>query len=482
MRSSKLIETIKVFSEQELDKLLLFLSSPYFFSGKIDESAIQLLQYLRRFYPEYEDDRLDRAVAYREMFADTKFIKGKLEKVMSQLLKAIHAFIEQEYPLREYRDVQKMLAQARFFRERNLDKFFLRTFEKLRKDRAKIEQRAKDYFLGQYLIDKEISAYEAFYNKRQEDLNLPATLRHLDIFYILAKQEYTIWLLAQSKNQLVPGLRENLDSLEQVIPILRAHHKFDEPLIEVYSQVLLLLQDYRDDSAFPIVRELIRKYQHRLPMDQVQALQALCRNYSIRQYNLGNEKYLDEAFSLYREHLEEGYLHYDGGLLPSTVKNIVNVGLKFKAYDWVFEVLESYRDKIVGTKHPTDVYHFNLASYYFARETYDQALEYLSGTYEDWYYKIAARRLEIKIYYETKSVLLDPKLDAFKIFIFRIAKSQLPPLQKQANNNFADLTRQISASKTNHNRDRATKLMDKVKARKVVAEREWLIEKLTQVK
>ena len=105
--------------------------------------------------------------------------------------------------------------------------------------------------------------------------------------------------------------------------------------------------------------------------------------------------------------------------------------------------------------------------------------ERLLGQYNfrEMFYKLAARRLELKLYFETASPLLDARLDAFKIFVHE-QKSILPPDKIAPNNHFADLLRQIVAPKTLGNITRIRKIQENLTVKKAVAEREWLAEKL----
>ncbi|MCB0643632.1 MAG: hypothetical protein KDC44_18420, partial [Phaeodactylibacter sp.] len=91
---------------------------------------------------------------------------------------------------------------------------------------------------------------------------------------------------------------------------------------------------------------------------------------------------------------------------------------------------------------------------------------------------LAARRLEIKILYELQSPILESKIEAFKVYIFRLSQTKLPDKPKEGNNNFLDLLRQVIHPKTYHNPERAQKLLDKLAEKKVVAERDWLEAKL----
>lgn len=477
MRSSKLIELIKVLNKEELKQLDSFLRSPFFVEEKVVKRIYPLFKYLATLFPGFNEEVLVKENIYKNLFPNEDYVKGKLEKIMTLLYQTIKRFVVESYTQKSKEAIHDELKLAGFYRQKKLDKSFQRTLKQIRKRQDSIKKKDKNFFFNEYLIAKEYSEYESFYNTRQKDLNLPSTLRNLDIFYILAKQEYSSRLLSQDKHHVPLSVDENLIDLEDFL-LLKKQKYLNIPLIKVYDLALQLLQNTEGKSVVKELNELIEEYKNEIPLEQLKAMQALCRNYSVRFYNEGNREYLQLSFDLYEKHLEEGFLYYNDGLLPSTIKNIVVLGLKLKKIDWVYNFLEKYKNKVVGTKHKKEVYHFNLASYYFAKKSYDEALRYLSETYEDWYYQIAARRLEIKIYYEIKSLLLDPKLDAFKIYIFRISKSKLTKLQKLGNNHFADVVRQINSPKTIGNADRIGRLIARVKNKKVIAEEEWLLEKL----
>ena len=231
-------------------------------------------------------------------------------------------------------------------------------------------------------------------------------------------------------------------------------------------------------SFFETLQATLEENHHDLPTDHLKALQAFCRNYCIVQYNKGRKIFLQKLFQLYQQHLEQGYLYHDGGLLPSTVRNIVVFGLRCSAYDWVRDFLKKYRHRIVATNEAEEIYQFNWAAYLFAIGEYEKALDSLAGRYEDSYYQLAARRMELKIYYELNLPILDSKINAFKVYIYRVSQKNLPPVPREGNNNFIDILRQICHSKTLNNPDRVRKLIGKVEAKKSVAEKNWLIEKL----
>ena len=88
--------------------------------------------------------------------------------------------------------------------------------------------------------------------------------------------------------------------------------------------------------------------------------------------------------------------------------------------------------------------------------------------------------MELKIYYELQSDILESRIDAFKIYIYRISQKVLPVVQRDGNNNFIDLLKQIRSPKTLDSLKRIEKLRNKVREKKSIAEKEWLLEKLAE--
>ena len=92
-----------------------------------------------------------------------------------------------------------------------------------------------------------------------------------------------------------------------------------------------------------------------------------------------------------------------------------------------------------------------------------------------------ARKLALKIYFETKSVLLDSKMDNFKLFIFRHGKKNLAENVFSMNNAFIDFLRQITTTGMTGNKAKAVKLRQKLDKTVMVAERMWLQEQIARI-
>lgn len=203
------------------------------------------------------------------------------------------------------------------------------------------------------------------------------------------------------------------------------------------------------------------------------------RNYIVGRYNKGDNTALSELLNLIKDHAEQSTIYQEGGNIPaSTLQSAITVALKLGDYEWAISFLEQHRYRIVGADDTEAIYQFNLANCLFHKGGYYEAERLLANyNFRELFYKLAARRLEIKLYYETKSPLLDARLDAFKILIHE-HKSILTADKIDPNNHFIDLLRQILAPKTLGNQERIKGLIEKLENKKAVAEREWLKEKL----
>jgi hypothetical protein len=317
------------------------------------------------------------------------------------------------------------------------------------------------------------------HNDKKGDINLPATIRSLDKFYIITKLEYCCnFFMRSASTQL--SVQESFFLLEEVLETARSHY-FNEPVIQAlyYSIQLLRHNDNHAQEYYQQLKIVLDSFSESFSPRLLETLHSYMRKYIANRYNHGDNACLPELFDLFKNHIRLGTVYKDGRfILASALQNIVAVAVRLGEHEWATNFLREHKDRIIGADDVESIYQFNLATCYFHRGDFKTAERHLANhQFREVYYKLAARRLEIKLYYETKSVLLDARLDAFKVFVHEL-KSLLPPDMIEPNNHFADLMRQILTPKTLGNRNRINKLIKKMEIQKAVAEREWLLQKL----
>lgn len=479
MHSSKLIQLLSVFGEKELNRIRIFLDSPYFNDGKKAEETRVLFQHISSVLPNTTSNELSKDIVYAILYPKETKVSGKLEKLMSRLLQLTKQFVIQEYNPIIGQEKQELLILSKFFRERHLENLENISSKKFLQLQKKELNKNSDYYFDNFLYEKQITDYYSLYNNRKFHVNLPATLEAFDQYYLLTRIEYACQLLAINLFIIPVDISSSVMVLDHLLPFFEKM-PFEMPLLQVYYQAYLLLRTDEEDRHryFDEFRDVLDEFADDLPPNQLKSLQALIRNYSILLYNEGNDEYKYRVYELYRQHLEKGYLYYKGELLSPILANIVLFGLRSGAYEWVYSFLQEHRQLITGTEYPEDVFNFNMAQYYFALKQYEEALNCLTDTYEDHYNKVAAKRLEIKIFYETESTMLDSRVDAFKIYVYRLKDAQVNLKHKEGNRNFIDILKQIRIPGTLNNEKRIQKLEHKIQTTDHLAEKDWLLEKV----
>ncbi|MEM1323241.1 MAG: hypothetical protein AAGG75_23450 [Bacteroidota bacterium] len=481
MKNSQLIALLNALNEEEWQRLKDFLHSPLLTKYYEVEELQELLDYFKTKITSGERQAIDKKQLRIQLFGDKMTPKGKLEKMMSTLLSIVRSFINFQYAVPTHFNKRAPLAMLHFYGVKGMNRQFLKAVDRLRDELDVDKLLSYDQFFDRFLFEQELYTFKIIHNDKKGDVNLLNTLESLDLFYITTKMEYVGVLISQNIDIVL-----NLDTqalIEEITAFIHKRSFQDIPFVDLNYHAILVLHKANDPEhkAYYRFKQLLDTYGHQIPVKGAKSLHTVARNYCIMQYNKGDQPFVQEAYDLYRQHLEWGYLYYNNRLNPSAIINICRLGLELEQYDWVWDFLENHKDRIIGTRYPQEVYYLNLANYYFALRQYTKALECLGNSYEDTYYKIAARRLEIKIFYEERSAVLEAKLDAFKVFIFRMGKKNLPQVHQQANNDYVDILKQILHSKTLNNQDRIAKLRMKIQEKTSLSEKSWLLKKLDEL-
>lgn len=478
MFHSKSIKLLKQLDKKEMTRLGHFLDSPFFFKGRKEQPLIDLFCYLQRYYPRFQNKKLAREEVFVHLFPNKNYKEQTLQQLMTKFNKAVENFIAHSYQSKSFGAFPLPLGLAAFYREKNLFAEYNKLYRHATARQAKQSTKDPQHYWIDFLWAKELTEQESLYNLRQLDLNLPQTHSRLDYFFLAAKLELACALVDQQIHHAPISEQGALKILEAVQPLLEAGLYREEPLIDLLYRAYQLLKEQSTFKEYQALQKDFDKYAMRIGFNQRQVIFALLKNFGIKKLNQGQKDYLEPLFLLYQEGLAQGVMIFGGGLLPSTFQSIVLLGIRLKKYKWVEIFLEEYRHQLVQAEAPESTYRLNRASLLFATGSYDEALDCLTYEFTDIYLKLMARRLEVQIYFELQSTLLEAKIKAFKIFIYRLPKSRITDLQREGYNNFIDLLKQLAHPNTRLKTFRQSSLIEKIKAKKSVAERQWLLDKL----
>lgn len=131
MIKSTLVEVLNTFNEEEQQRLLDFLRSPWCTPNWQSREPIALVAHIFNSLKQRRVSDLNREIVYERIYPGKSPVFNKLEKLFSTTLKSVRQFIHYEMFTRQCQPAQEYLLQAEFFREKGNSEECERIYEKL---------------------------------------------------------------------------------------------------------------------------------------------------------------------------------------------------------------------------------------------------------------------------------------------------------------------------------------------------------------
>lgn len=480
MFQSSLLETLSLLRPDEMSRLHKFVYSPYFNDGPYARDLMVLWDHVRTHAPAFEHPDLSTERTYAVLYPGKAFVKGKTDVLMSKLHQLVKQFAAQL--ISTDFDPTESLRLAAFFLDRGVPNRAEPILEKLREEQSRQKIHNAKYWIECFVTQLQAHRFDTARQNNHAHTSLVEAAHSLHHGYLVLVLELLNTLFFSSRKSKVDAAFAELIA-ENVPSALQIADLENEPLLLLLSQGFDFVrhpEKHGHESLENFARDL-EIHAEALPIGFLRALHAYARNHCTWLFNHGDLSYAPLLFSLLKSGLERGLLHQNGKISASTFLNMVQTGLAAREFDWVKNALEQCRDQIDGVPNPQEFYNYNLANYHYHLGEYDRALNLLLHSSEDLFNNLMARKLELKIYYETDSLLLDSKMDNFKLFVYRQGKKNLTEHVFQMNNTFIDILRSMTASGMIGNAARAEKLLQKLGENQLVAERMWLREQLERL-
>ncbi len=465
MKNSRLLQLLETFSRAELREFDRFVRSPYF--NRQDELVDLiglLLPLLSAQRPVPEKPQIFDQLFPRQPYEDTQ-----MRLMMSRLLKLAEQFLALNAWQADELGVQAGVMTA--YRKRNLPAHFA-SAARLLSDRLEAGAYRDQAYHQLHFIREEQEHLLNSGQLRVRDLNLEEIHRHLDLAYFIAKLRYAC--LALSRQQVY---RKDYDPgiLPAVHKYIRENGLLRFPAVSLYFHALESLENPGKAGCFDRFKDLLRAHFGVLPGEESRDLLLIAINYCIRRLNEGERAFAHEGLALYQFGLEKGILTEKGELSRFTYRNIAAMAIKTDALDWAETFIHQYRDQL-PSEYRESMYSFSLAQLAYRRRQFDQALDLLQKTeYQDVLLNLAAKTLQLKIYYENSAFdLLHSHLDAMKVFLGR------KRILGYHRNNYLAIIRYAKKLLTANPYDKKAleKLRQQVESEESLTEREWLLEQI----
>lgn len=410
MEKSKLVQLCRSLSRPEQREFRRFLQSPFFCRRA---EVLVLYDFLEKYLNSGRPVPEKEAV-YAVVFPAETFDDHRLRMLMSHLSQLAGQFLALEDFMVD--EPQYLLRLGQVFRKRKLYAHFTQTIAELDQKLQSQPFRNPDFFQTQYLTSLE--KYQNAYDQRElGSQHLQPLTGQLDNAY-LARKLWQACLLLSS--EAMSNTSYDVGLLAEVLSYVAANEASQTPVVAIYYHCYRALTNPGQSDFFQTFKALLLEHGRLFPPAEVRDLYILAINFCIRRYNAGNQAYLRDQFDFYKDGLRQGYFLTDGELSHYTYQNAVTSGLVMHEYEWVAQFIHEYRDKLAAA-YQESVYSFNLARLAYERKQYDQALPLLQkAEYKDLLLSLAAKTLQLKIYFELDEIdLLEAHLSAFKVFLRR---------------------------------------------------------------
>ena len=462
MENSRLVQLLRTLQKQEISEMKKVLASPFFNHRKDVASLFHfLIKYLKKGIatPTKED-------AFEVVYPNEKYDDHRIRLVMSLLFKLTCKYLTYKEFTND--EVATQMQLTALFRKRNLHGHFDATWKTLSENHERQPIRNANYFNRKYQFSLE--KYRSDYNLRNVDSHfLQGLSNQLDNSFLIQKLAHACYLIS---HQSVSTAIYDFGLLDKTLAYVEQTNVLETPAISIYYHCYMALTNPSEKRFFQTFRKLTLQNDVLFPSEELGDLYILAINFCIRQYNEGNSEYLSDQFYFYKDGLEKGYFQVAGWLSRYTYQNAVTIGLVTKEYEWVEKFVHEYQSQL---KEPyrESVFSFNLARLEYYRQRFGQALQLLQkAEYKDLMLNLAAKTLQMKIFYETNEFdLLDSHLQAFKTFIKR---KKVLGYHRENYLNTIYLTRKLLEINPFNKNEKAA-LRKEIEGIKGVGDKDWLL-------
>lgn len=477
MINSRVLEVLETLPKDKLTQLDLFLRSPYHNNAYDAEAILDLFTCLQQAIAEKDEAKLSKQYLNKRYFPEHEYVEKKknpIDTLASHLFKKIREFLHLEYLQHEYSSAPYYLSLARYYRENSLEERFWQVIKQFRKHLSQDGKEGPQYYYDSFLLEEEVVTFRSIFNTYTDDANLITAHQYLDQFFCTKKFELASVLLLQKQLGEVDE-RESLRLSELLEEAFYNLVSIQTPLAVRYKVVMELLRGQKSpEEGLEEFRRLLELDKVRIAQEKYRNLMAFYRYFLAMQYRqeVGG---LEKLFHTYKEHLEEGYFLVEDKLLPTSLKNLVNLSIKHGDIDWAKKVVQDYPpDRITGTRYPQEAHSLCVAEVLFANEEYEEATDNLSyQNFENVNHSILADILLIKIYYTTENELIHPRIRALEQ---KVRRSKLTKEVKTSYLNFLRFLNQVKKYEHDKTHKKWLQLAEKLKTMVPMIEREWLRE------
>lgn len=481
MQKSLLIGLLSSFTPEEMKEFSEYISS-YFFNK--NKSVIKLFDYIKKFHPGYDSEKLEKEYIYNKLFHVGEYDDGYMRLIIFKLQKLAEDYLAYCNYKRDDRRVLHHLIDQLFMKNDNklVDKKIKEAGKYLAETRYEIPD--DFYYKFNFEFYKNCRRSEKFVQHKKEipDDSIYKEPEYLICFFILRILANHLYHLNQS-TQI--NYNPKLLFLEEIIHYLENNPRYlDYYFIKAIYLKVLLLKERNDEYFYKLKEFLFREAKNTGSEDNFNTISILINYIHEKYMETSSKKYMEEQFEILKFALDNGLHSFrKGGYFDNgRFRNYVVTALELGKTEWAKSFIEKYKNKLDPEFKDNYV---NLCSSFvtFSDGNYEESINHLGGItgIKDVTMKLSVKTLYLKIYYETASMEQAISLcDSFRHFI--ASTNEIPEAAKEPYKNFLIRYNNIVSLQNRFDEFKCSKLISEISSPGRLINRDWLIEKVNELK
>lgn len=408
----KVIEILKSFSQEEVNKFRKVIYSPYFNNGR---KVTVLFNELIKFYPHFASKLLTKKHICLKLSGEENFNLSTFRSLCFDLQNLLYKFLSIEHLINSnFTSKNFLLKELNRKGHFNLQR---RIIKKTSRELDNCKDVDFDYFYERYIFDSYKYNYIRETGKVLNKSQALCQISHLSGSDYYLTLMFITELVCDYINIVVFSDKYNIDvsdnhtllilksiNLNKLFDSIRGNERYDY-IIELYS-ALYWAYNSMSKHRYLEYKRLIKSYSDRLSTDEksfhYSRLISFC---IIKNNNCVSKYFVRELFKLYEFFLmNEYYVDKKINYIPNNLfRAILLLALSFKKYQWAENFVNIYHTK-VQEKERLSMYYFGYALLYYEMANYEKCKEFIKKfNIDNFIFKFDVYVLKLKTLIENEN-------------------------------------------------------------------------------
>ncbi len=483
MNNSSVLNILRKFTAKEIKEFGEFASSPFFNKNK---NVVKLYIYVKKYYPEFYDKKLEKELVYNKVFSKGKYNDGFMRTVIHQLVNLAEDYLAYVNFTKD--KISKNINLLDELNERKLEKVFLKHYSDVEKEVDKTVVKDSEHFFRKIKLNNLMHVYSNWSRfktknlKDFEDHRLFEEIRNLTYYYLSSVlKNYRFLLVKQEFEQI----EFDFEVVDTIIDFLKntENEYINMPSVKINMFEILLIKE-KSDKYYYLLKDMLLNESRTVSHNNRYSLHNVLHSYCTWKNYEGDEKFINERFELYTIALEQKLycgnedLYFDEIMFGS----IVLVAIRLRKFDWVESFIDSYKT-LLSPENSNITVNFSLAKLHFAKGNYEKSLSSLNEikSIKHLQYKLVIKDLTMMIYYELSMInQAFYTLDSYRHLLTK-NKNVLSDARFERVRNFIKFFTRLAKLKMKNTPKEIQKFQIELKKNANTIEREWMLKKIGEL-